>query len=482
MNVNQKIFRAYDIRGIYPNQVNAENAELIGKGFGTYLCRKLKTLNSKLKASSKLQTQNPKVVVGMDCRTHSPELHEAFVNGLLSTGCDVTNIDKCPSPYLYFVNTEGKFDGGCVITASHNPKEYNGFKLITHDAHAIFGDELQKVYQIIEKGEFATGNGPKDSGLLRRKMISADYYDFYLQKIKSIFTFSHPLKLVIDTGNGIGGIMYPKILKELGHEVIELYTELDGTFPNHEADPIVEENVEDLKKMVVEENADLGIAFDGDGDRCGVITEKGEFVNADKLLMLLTKDVLSRYPDRSVVFTVSNSQSLFDLVKEWGGKPVMCEVGHSYVENAMTAHDAILGGEQSGHFFLPEDYYQYDDALITACRILMILSQSDGTISELFEQFPKTFDQPEIRPFCPDEKKFEILDKVKEYFKDKYPNTTIDGIRMDFGNGGWAGIRVSNTSPRISITMEAQTAKHLGEIKEIVLGHLRSYGEIDWNK
>ncbi len=471
--IDKKIFRAYDIRGTYPDQVNAETAELIGKGFGTYLHRKLKTLNSKLKANSKLQTQNPKVVVGMDCRTHSPELHEAFVNGLLSTGCDVTNIDKCPSPYLYFVNTNGKFDGGCVITASHNPKEYNGFKLITQNAHAVFGDELQKVYQISEKGEFLSGSGKK---------VSADYYDFYLQKIKSIFTFSRPLKLVIDTGNGIAGIMYPKILKELGHEVVELYTELDGTFPNHEADPIVEENVEDLKKKVLEVGADIGLAFDGDGDRCGVITEKGEFVNADKVLMLLSKDVLSRHNGRSIVFTVSNSQSLFNLVEEWGGKPVMCEVGHSYVEDAMTKHDAILGGEQSGHFFLPEDYFQYDDALITSCRILMILSESDGKISELFEQFPKTYDQPEMRPFCPDEKKFEILEQVKEYFKDKYPNITIDGIRLDFGNGGWAGIRVSNTSPRISITMEAQTAEHLKEIKGIVLGHLKSYEEIDWNK
>lgn len=460
MEIDQKIFRAYDVRGTYPDQVNTKTAKLIGKGFGTYL-QINKGINS------------PKVAVGMDCRTHSPELHEAFVKGLLSTGCNITNIDKCPSPYLYFVNTSGKFDGGCVITASHNPAEYNGFKLVTSNAHAIFGDELLKIYQIIEKGEFSSGTG---------KMISGDYYDFYLQKIKTIFTYSRPLKIVIDTGNGIGGIMYPKILKDLGHEVVELYTELDGTFPNHEADPIVEENVEDLKKKVVEENANLGIAFDGDGDRCGVITEKGEFVNADKLLMLLAKDVLSRHKNRSVVFTVSNSQSLFDLAAKWGGKPIMCEVGHSYVENAMTKHNAILGGEQSGHFFLPEDYFQYDDALIASCRILKILDEEKRTISELLEQFPKTFDQPEMRPYCSDEVKFEILDKVKEYFKDKYPNTTIDGIRMDFSNGGWAGIRVSNTSPRISITMEAQTSEHLEEIKEIVLGHLKSCPEIDWNK
>ncbi|MBU0727667.1 phosphomannomutase/phosphoglucomutase [Patescibacteria group bacterium] len=458
--VDSKIFRAYDIRGTYPEQLNVENAKLIGKAFGTYL-------------RHKLDLEAPKVVVGMDCRIHGPELHEAFVNGLLSTGCNVTNIGLSPSPFLYFVNTEGKFDGGCNISASHNPKEYNGFKLVTRNAHAVFGDEIQKVYQIIEKGEFLEGEGKK---------VSGDYYQFYLNKIKNLFGESRYLKVVVDTGNGVAGATYPKILRELGHEVIELYTELDGTFPNHEADPIVEANLEDLKKKVLEEKADIGFGFDGDGDRLGVITEKGEFINADKVLMLLSKDVLSRHKGGTIVFTVSNSQSLFDLVTTWGGKPIMCEVGHSYVENAMTKHNAVLGGEQSGHFFLPEDYYPYDDALVTACRILNIVGHNEREVSYVFDDFPKTYDEPEIRPYCSDDEKFQVLEKVKLYFLDKYPNTTLDGIRMDFGNGGWAGIRVSNTSPRISITMEAQTPDHLEEIKEIILGHLKTYSEIDWNK
>ena len=458
--INQKIFRAYDIRGTYPDQLNIETTELIGKAFGTYL-------------RQKLDLEAPKVVVGMDCRTHGPELHEAFINGLLSTGCNVTNVGLSPSPFLYFVNTEGKFDGGCNISASHNPKEYNGFKLVTKNAHAVFGDELQKIYQMIEKGEFAKGEGKK---------ISADYYDFYSNKIGELFANSKPLKVAVDTGNGVGGNMYPKILRELGHEVVEIYTELDGTFPNHEPDPIVEENLEDLKKLVLSEKADLGISFDGDGDRCGIVTQKGEFINADKLLMLLSKDVLTRHPGRPIVFTVSNSQSLFDLVKEWGGEPIMCAVGHSYVEDEMTKNNAILGGEQSGHFFLTEDYYSFDDALVTACRLLKIVGDSDKPISELFEQFPITYDLPEVRPYCSDDEKFTLLEKVKLYFADKYPNTTLDGIRMDFGNGGWSGIRVSNTSPCISITMEAQTPEHLEEIRQIVLSHLKTYSEIDWSK
>ncbi len=458
MTINKDIFRAYDIRGTYPDQIDANAANLIGKGFSSYLI-------------NKTGNKTPKIVVGRDCRTHGTELQKAFINGLISSGCQVVDVGLSPSPYLYFANVFGQYDAGCNITASHNPKHYNGFKLVTKNAHAVFGDELQKIYQIIEKGDFVEGIG---------KLAHFNYLDDYFKKIKSIFSYSKPLKIVVDTGNGVGGVMYPTILKKLGHEVVELYTELDGTFPNHEPDPIVEDNLTDLKSKVLETNADIGIAFDGDGDRAGLVNEKGEFIDADKTLMLLSKDALSRHPNRSIVFTVSNSQILFDLIKEWGGKPVMCEVGHSYVEDAMSKNDAILGGEQSGHFFLPEDYFPYDDALVTACRVLKIISDSDKTASGLFNEFPKSFAVPEIRPKCPDNIKFEIIQKVTDHFKKTYPAITIDGIRLDFGNGGWSGIRASNTSPRISITMEAKTEDELSKIKEVVLGHLRTYNEIVW--
>lgn len=458
--IDKSIFRAYDIRGTYPKQLNRQTAELIGKAFGTYLVKRI-------------AKDSPRIAVGQDARTHSMELFEGFVTGLNSTGCVVTNLGITPSPYVYFVVTEGKFDGGCNITASHNSKEYNGFKLMTANAHAVFGDKLQQVYGIIEKGEFSEGKGSKKT---------ADYADYYLNKIKSIFSYKKPLKVVIDTGNGVAGKLYPKVIKDLGHDVVELYTELDGNFPNHEADPVIESNMEDLKKKVVEESADLGLGFDGDGDRVALVTEKGDFVNSDHLLMLLSQDVLSRHPGGTLVFTVSNSQALFNLTESWGGKPVMCKVGHSFVEDAMSEHQAILGGEQSGHFFLPEDYYAYDDALVTGCRILKIVSDADKPVSGLFEAFPKTFAIPEIRPHCPDDRKFEILDQIVEHFKDQYPNTTMDGIRMDFGKGGWCGIRVSNTSPRISVIMEAESEAHLKEIQDIIMGHLKSYPEIDWNK
>lgn len=458
--IDQKIFRAYDIRGTYPQQLNRRTAELIGKAFGTYLIKQ-KSIPS------------PRLAVGQDCRTHSMELFEGFIEGLISTGCEVTNIGITPSPYVYFVITEGKFDGGCNITASHNSKEFNGFKLMTANAHAIFGDELRKLYQIIQSKDFSLGKGSKKT---------AEYADFYLSKIKSIFADTKPLKVVIDTGNGVAGNLYPKIIRSLGHDIVELYTELDGTFPNHEADPVIESNLKDLKKKVVEEKADLGLGFDGDGDRVALITEKGDFIHADHLLMLLSKDVLSRHPGGTLVYTVSNSQALFDLASSWGGKPVMCKVGHSYVEAAMNEHKAILGGEQSGHFFLPENYYSFDDALVTACRILKIISEADKPVSSLFEAFPKTYSIPEIRPYCPDERKFQILDQIVDYFKDSYPNTTMDGIRIDFGKGGWCGIRVSNTSPRISIIMEAESELHIAEIHQIVMNHLKNYPEIDWSR
>lgn len=458
--IDPAIFRAYDIRGIHPTQLNAQTAELIGKGFGSYL-------------RQKTGQQEPRVAAGQDCRTHSPELFEGFVTGLLSTGCHVTDLGVTPSPYVYFAVTSGAFDGGCNITASHNSKEFNGFKLMTKNAHAVFGEQLQEVYQIIASGKFSTGNGFRHAH---------DAREDYLKKIKSIFSYTRPLKVVVDTANGVAGALYPQVLRALGHNVVELYTDLDGTFPHHEADPIIESNLADLKKKVKQEKADLGLGFDGDGDRVALVTERGEFIHSDHLSMLLCQDILKRYPKGAIVFTVANSQALFDLVKSWGGKPIMCKVGHSFVEDAMSRNKAVLGGEQSGHFFLPEDYYPYDDALVTACRILKIVSDAGKPVSKLFEAFPKTFSIPEIRPYCPDDRKFEVLKMVVAYFKDQFPNTTMDGIRMDFGHGGWCGIRVSNTSPRISVIMEAESEADLKEIQTIVMGHLKKYPEIDWKR
>jgi len=455
---SQNIFRAYDIRGTYPDELNAEVALLMGKAFASFLIKHL-------------GIKTPKVVVGRDNRTHGEELQGAFIEGLNVSGCAVTNTGLSPSPYVYFCDTFGKFDAACNITASHNPKEYNGFKLMTKDAHAVFGDDIQRVYQILKKGDFVSGKGSVKKG---------DFTSDYLKKLTGLFSAKKPLKIVVDTANGVTGAMYPKVLAALGHEVIGLFNKSDGTFPNHEPDPIVEKNLAALKKKVIESKADLGISFDGDGDRLSLVTEKGEMINSDHTLMLLARDALSRHAGQAVVFTVSNSQVLFELIESWGGKPVMVKVGHSYVEHAMNLNNAIVGGEQSGHYFLPEDYFPYDDALATAGRLLKIASEAGVPLSKLFQDFPKTFAEPEMRPECPDISKFGVIDRVAAYFSNKFPCNTLDGVRIDFGNGGWAGIRASNTSPKVSITMEAKSKEELDHIRNVVLGHMKTYGEIRW--
>lgn len=461
IKLNANIFRAYDIRGIYPEEMDESTANAIGKAFGTYLIRKT-------------GQASPHVVLGRDNRLHSDGLHGAFTEGVLSTGARITDIGLCPTPYLYFATTYGEFDGGCNITASHNPKEYNGFKLVTAGGHAIFGDEIQAIYKLIEASDFIESQ--------EGERISDDFYYDYLGKIQKIFTFKRSLKIVVDTGNGVAGNLYPKILKALGHDVVELYTELDGSFPNHEADPVKESNLEDLKKKVLTEKADLGLGFDGDGDRVGLVDETGAYHSADNLLMLMAQDVLTRFPGGSIVATVSNSQLLFDLIKKWGGNPIMCPVGHSYVESAMHEHQAVLGGEQSGHFFLPEAYYGYDDALVAACRLLLIASQSQKPVSGLFDSFPKTYAVPEIRPYCSDADKFKVMEKIKTVYSAKYPSTLLDGIRMDMGDGAWVGIRASNTSPRLSIIIEATSPHRRDELHQKFITELKTYPEIDFER
>lgn len=475
--IPQHIFRAYDIRGVYPNELNAEAAELIGKGFGTYVRQKLNAdVSHSASPQGKLARHDTRVVVGCDARNSSPELHLNFLHGLASTGCHVTDIGLTPTPLLYFANTVGGFDAGCNITASHNPSQYNGFKFVGRNAHAIYGEQIQEIYKIIEKGNFEPKEGSSPSS--QNDTGKADYFELYQKKLQSIFSYTRSLKIVVDTGNGVAGAFYPKILRALGHEVTELYSDLNGSFPNHEPDPTVEKNLADLKTRVIETKADLGLAFDGDGDRLGIIAENGEFINADRILMLLTQDVLRRYPGAALVYTVSNSQLLFDMARSLGGKPFMCKVGHSYVENAMYEHNAMLGGEQSGHFFLPENYYGFDDAMVAACRLLKIIDESGSTISKTLAKFPHSCAIPELRLHCPDDKKFEIIEKIQKHFAAKYPCNTLDGARIEFGEGAWAGIRASNTSPCLSFIAEAASVKKLNEIKTIILNHLKNYPEI----
>ncbi len=463
--IDPRIFRAYDIRGVALTQLTEEACLQIGFAFGQVLIEKY-------------GKEHPTVVVGRDARTHGPVLQKKVVEGLLAAGCEVFDIGQTPSPVNYFTICTEKFDAGMQITASHNPKEDNGIKLCTRDADAFSGEDLQKLRIRIESSPSPQPQREKGLGdeVGARTLDAATPYITHLTKLFQ--NVGKGKKVVVDGGNGVAGPCYCEVLRGVGCEVIELYTEPDGTFPNHAADPSKHSTLKELQAKVLSEKADCGFAFDGDGDRLGLIDEKGQIVTADQTLLLLAQDHLSRHKDAPVIFTVSNSSLLETEVTKWGGKPVMCKVGHSYVEHAMREHGALLGGEQSGHFFCGEEYFGFDDALVSGLRILKILG-GEKKLSDLIAAFPVVFQSLERRPKCPDEKKAEVVRLATEHFQKSYPANTLDGARIDFGDGAWAGIRFSNTSPCLSICIEARSEGKLQAVEGEVLEHLRTYTEIE---
>jgi len=452
------IFRAYDIRGKVDSQITEEACLWIGKAFGSVV-REMYGMD------------HPTIAVGRDARTHGPKFEKAVIDGLVSAGCHVINIGQTPSPINYFTICDREIDGSVQITASHNPKDDNGVKLQVRNAQAYSGDDLQKLYKKIEQEDVLTGEGSVEE---------SDAITPYLNHLSQMFAGAGDgMKIVIDSGNGVAGPVYQEALMKVGAEVTGLFIEPDGTFPNHAADPSKHETLVDLQASVKEVGADIGLAFDGDGDRLGVVDENGEIRTADEIILLLAKDHLSRHPGKSVIFTVSNSSTLETEITKWGGKPIMTVVGHSFVEHAMVEHNALLGGEQSGHFFCSEDYFGFDDALVAALRVIKIVKESGLPLSVLMSEFPKVYQAPEFRPHCPDDKKTEIIRHVTEHFKKDYSVNDADGARVDFGDGSWAGIRQSNTSPKLSICIEARTPEKLKEVQSIVMDHLQSYPEIE---
>lgn len=459
--MNHNIFRAYDIRGLCPTDLDDETAENIGKAFASYLKRKY-------------NIESPRILVGKDNRTTGEEIQSAFIKGLLACGAQVDRQEDACSPMIYHGVCQGEYDGGCNVTASHNGPEYNGLKLVGRGAHSIAGDEIQKLKQMVLEEDYEI---PTPDVETRRgaSLQGVDIFESYKTHLSQIITLDRPLKVVIDAGNGIAGKYYPEVFRALGCEVIELYCEQDGSFPNHQPDPVVEANTEDLKKKVVEVGADLGISFDGDGDRCATIDEQGNYHDANQSLVLLARDVLSRHPGTPVVYTVSSSLIVPEETKKAGGKPIMVPVGHSFVEHAMTDHKALVGGEQSGHFFIEEDYYSFDDACFAAARLCRIFA-SAFSVSASYSDIPKTFDYPEYRLPCPDDQKFDIVSKLTEDLSSEYPCETMDGVRTDMGDAAWLGIRASNTSPKLSVIMEALSDSKLKKIHAIARQLLSEYG------
>lgn len=459
--IDPHIFRAYDIRGKAYDQISPEACRLIGQAFGSEL-RDVYTIES------------PRICVGHDARVSGPELEDALIEGLVASGCHVLRIGMTPSPVNYFTIVNSKLDGGVQVTASHNPAPDNGLKLSLAGAHAFAGKQLQRLRERIEREDFLTGEGSVEG--------FATAQEVYAKALIDRFTgIGDGKRIGIDAGNGAAGPMAMKVMEAIGADTLGLYTEPDGTFPNHQPDPSKIDTLRDLQEAVRTEDLDIGFAFDGDGDRVGLIDNTGAIRSSDDVLLLLAKEALRKDLGATVISTVSNSGVLGQEIERMGGKHVMCKVGHSHVEHAMLEHDAILGGEQSGHFFFAKDSHGYDDALVAALSLLEIVHTSDKSVSELCEGIPKTFQSPERRPFCPDDKKGAIIEKATEHFSSLYPVVTLDGARIDFGGADWAGIRQSNTSPCISICIEATTAERLSAIEDEVLTYLQQFPEIRWD-
>ncbi|QQS59874.1 phosphomannomutase/phosphoglucomutase [Candidatus Peregrinibacteria bacterium] len=451
--ISDHIFRAYDIRGIVGEDFDANGAYSVGKAYATYLIRHD-------------GIAKPSICVGRDGRLSGREIQKAFIEGVLSTGADVTDIEESTSPLLFFSICHGKFDGGVNITASHNPRDYNGFKLQRQHAHAICGDEILAIRDLChsDNQEEGSGNLKKDS-----------FQDAYFEKITSLVSITGNPKIVFDAGNGITGKFAPDLFTSLGVNVRPLYCEVDGNFPHHDADPEVEENLSDLKRAVKEEGADLGVAFDGDGDRVGFVDAEGNHYSADLILLLLSRDLLQRHPKAKIVIDLKATQVLFEEIRRLGGEGIMVKTGHSFVEEKMRETHALLGGEVSGHLFFGENYYGFDDAFLAAAKVIEILQKSGKSLAEHFQGLPKVFNTPEIKVECPEEKKFLVVQKLVDFFLKTYgPEKclTIDGIRIDFGDGAWGIVRASNTSPKITLRFEARTPEKREEIRNIVEGKL----------
>ncbi len=449
--MNPAIFRQYDIRGLAETDLTDDVVCSIGKAFGTIIRR------AELK----------KIALGTDVRLSSHRLKDALSEGILSTGCDVIDVGVVPTPVLYFSIFHYLTDGGIMITGSHNPKEYNGFKLCKGET-TIYGDEIQDLKKIIEKKDFIKGKG---------SIESKDPVDAYIELLKTKVKIERPLKIIVDPGNGTAGPIARKLFKDLGCEVECIYCEPDGNFPNHLPDPTVPEYIVDLIRLVKGEKADLGIGYDGDGDRIGVIDENGNIIWGDKLLALFSKEILEKKKGLPIIFEVKCSQGLVEFIESHGGVPIMWKTGHSLIKAKMKEEDSPLAGEMSGHMFFKDNYYGYDDAIFASLRLLQIISKTDEPLSKLASEIPYYHSTPEIRVDCSDETKFGIVEKVRDYFKKNYDVIDIDGVRVLFGDG-WGLVRASNTQPVLVLRFEAKTEERLEEIKKIVLNKLREFPSV----
>jgi phosphomannomutase/phosphoglucomutase len=442
--LDPKAFREYDIRGVVDHDIGDGDVVLLGRTFGTYMGRQGKE----------------RVVVGRDCRNSSERFRDLLLRGLLETGMDVIDVGVCPTPLLYFAIRYLDREGGVMITASHNPPEYNGFK-ICNGYDTISGLEIQKLKHIFEGGQYISNEG---------KVDSFDIITPYGEFIAGNISLPRGLRVGIDAGNGTTGPIALPILERLGCEIHPLYCEMDGNFPNHEPDPTVLKNLVDLQDLVRRESLHVGLAFDGDGDRLGVVDHTGEPVFGDKLMVIFAREILSRRPGVTFVSEVKCSKTLYDDIERRGGRAVMWRAGHSLIKAKMKEVDAALAGEMSGHVFFKDRYFGFDDGIYAACRLLEILAGTGKTIPELLEGIPATCTTPEIRLDCPDDIKFDLVERAKALFVEMgLKIIDVDGARIVFPDG-WGLVRASNTQPALVLRYEAETEERLAEIRELIEG------------
>jgi phosphomannomutase/phosphoglucomutase len=441
--MNAHIFRQYDIRGVVKDDLTPDVVEALGRGFGSWV----------------RDEGGRKIAIGRDGRATGPNLRDAFVKGARGAGVDVIDIGMVPTPTLYFALYHLGPDAAVQITGSHNPPEFNGFKMMM-GKKTVFGDMIQDLRKRIEKEQFSSGNGGYEE---------VDVLPAYIDHIVDNITLDRPVRVALDSGNGVAGLAAPKLFHRLGCEPVELYSNVDGNFPNHHPDPTVPENLEDVKKAVEIENLECGIAFDGDADRIGVIDDKGNILWGDRLLALYARYMLKEHPGATVIGEVKCSKALYDDIAKHGGKPIMWKTGHSFLKTKLREEEAKLAGEMSGHMFFNDRYFGYDDAIYAAARLAEIISQNEQPLSGLLEDLPVYPSTPELRVDCPDDVKFDVVEKVAEHFKAKYDVVDIDGVRVNFEQG-WGLVRASNTQPVLVLRFEADTEERMNQYRAEVEG------------
>ena len=452
MEITKSIFREYDIRGEYPNQINEEVVRKIGNA----IAGKCTNLNIK------------EICVGRDGRNSGKSLLEAMIGGLSESGIEVINIDLATSPLLYYAAKKNKYKSGIMITGSHNPKNHNGIKLVIDDK-PVSGNEILDLLNKDQKFSESVGS-----------IKSLNVKDSYIEEVSQSLKIKKKLKIVIDCGNGAAGFIAPDLYKNLGCEVIELYSEVDGNFPNHHPDPGKVENLKDLIQAVKTHGADLGLAFDGDGDRVGMVTNNGEIVFPDKILMMLSKDVLHSQKG-SIIFDVKCSNALSQIIKENGGSPIMSPTGHFHIKNGIKKHNPLLAGEMSGHIFFNDKWYGFDDGHYSGARIIEMLSKNEKSIAEICNELPMLFSTPELNINVTDDNKFKIIKEFADNCRLEGEKNTIDGLRLDFEDG-WGLIRASNTTPKLVLRFEGRSEEILNRIQNDFLNELtRICPDIDIN-